>query len=361
METSILSMQRIVNYGSFMQAYALKKTLEKYGHTVSFIDIIQGEILTDINHQMQLNRYTSLLKRDIRQIIGQKRQKDKFKQVYDKFAEEYLELSKEKNYQAGKDLTIIGSDEVFNCTAPSPWGMSTQLFGEHISSEKIISYAGSFGDTTLEKIQQEKLEKKLANALKRQSAISVRDKNSCDIVKALTGIEPEIVLDPTFLYQYDKEIENIEVKEKDYIILYAYPARFLNKKEIKAVKNYAQKRHKKIIAIGFYQYWCDKNLVLTPFEYLAYMKKADYIITDTFHGTIFSIKCNKPFCSFVRESNKNKLGDLLKRLELEDRQVESIEDMETILDTPIDYEKINAIIEAKREKSLQFLEKQIIY
>ena len=74
-----------------------------------------------------------------------------------------------------------------------------------------------------------------------------------------------------------------------------------------------------MISIGHYFSWCDEVVIPTPFEVLAYFKGASYIITDTFHGSVFSIKFNKEFCTIVRDMNSNKLVSLLKQFGLENR------------------------------------------
>lgn len=76
-----------------------------------------------------------------------------------------------------------------------------------------------------------------------------------------------------------------------------------------------------MISIGHYFSWCDEVVIPTPFEVLAYFKGASYIITDTFHGSVFSIKFNKEFCTIVRDMNSNKLVSLLKQFGLENRIV----------------------------------------
>ncbi len=356
MKVSILSMQRVVNYGSFLQAYALKKVLESKQNSVSFVDILPGKKLEAIESSNRKKRYMSLLKRDIRQILGQRKQKKKFSKVYNEFAKKYLKLSDEKIFDIKSDISIIGSDEVFNCACPSPWGFTTQLFGENITANKIVTYAASCGSTKIEDINRFNLQEDIKNALKNVNEISVRDENTYNVISALTNKTIANVLDPTFLYNYEEEINNIKVSEENFIILYAYPARFLDKREVDAVKNFAREKNKKIIAIGFYQYWCDKNLILNPFEFLAYIKKADYIITDTFHGTVFSIKYNKNFCTFVRESNKNKLDDLLNKFNLQSRKIEDVNNMKKVLNTQIDYNNVNKIIQAKKDQSIEFLE-----
>jgi len=73
--------------------------------------------------------------------------------------------------------------------------------------------------------------------------------------------------------------------------------------------------------------WCDKNVIGTPFEIVGYMKNADYIITDTFHGCAFFIKFQKAFASIIRESNKNKMSDLLIKFGLTDHLIDNSSDI----------------------------------
>lgn len=359
MNINILSMQRVVNYGSFLQAYALKKVLEEKGNTVSFIDIIEGEKIEKIQDANQKQRLHRILTQNIKQTIGQRKAKIKFAKCYNEFIKEKLEITEQLIYNKKSDMTIIGSDEVFNCTSASPWGVSMQLFGENIDSKKIITYAASFGNTTLKDIEENNLTLKLIKALKNVDDISVRDENSRKIIEKILGREVPIVVDPTLLYDFTNDTKNVKIKEKDYIIIYAYPGRFKDKKEIESIKMFAKKKNLKLIALGYYQYWCDKNLVLNPFEYVAYMKKAKYIITDTFHGTIFAIKSQKQFCTFVRESNKNKLEYLLNMFELDNRIVYNTKELKNIIEMPINYQKVNDLIAKKRIEGINFLENNI--
>lgn len=73
----------------------------------------------------------------------------------------------------------------------------------------------------------------------------------------------------------------------------------------------------KTIAIGGSLPWCDEFAVLTPFQVLAYFKNAQCIVTDTFHGTVIAAKFNKPVAIIIRDSNYNKLWDLVERLHIQ--------------------------------------------
>ena len=143
-------------------------------------------------------------------------------------------------------------------------------------------------------------------------------------------------------------------------MIYAYDNRINNETEIKAIKSFAKKYNKQLISFGLYQRWCDKNIMCTPFELLSYFDSADYVITDTFHGTVISIKRNKQFATIVRDSNSNKLCDLLSRFDLEERQVSSITSLEDIITKAIDYDPINILLEAEKERSIEYLHSNLV-
>ena len=143
-------------------------------------------------------------------------------------------------------MLVIGSDEVFNCTQSNPdVGYSPELFGFNSNANTIISYAASFGSTTLQKLTEYHKRNEIASFLLSFEKISVRDKNSYIIVKELTGIEPTMNVDPVLLYDFEKEIPS-DVDLKNYIIVYAYSGR-INDEEAKAIQEFAHKNNKKTL------------------------------------------------------------------------------------------------------------------
>ena len=112
--------------------------------------------------------------------------------------------------------------------------------------------------------------------------------------------------------------------------------------------------------MGFYNDWCDENIVVKPFDLLAVFKHASYVITDTFHGTIFSIKHGKPFVSIIQGENKwgsnaSKVGFLLQQLNLSSRIINNADNLSKDLDASIDYVAVNHTLAILRDQSLQFL------
>lgn len=357
MKIGILSMQKVQNYGSFLQAYSLKSKIEELGHSCEFIDIKPGRVL-DCNKKLELDKKNKLnivkkldrhIFKRIDHIIFKKKRSNLFNNKL------FYQLGiEENNYDKKFDVIIIGSDEVFNCTQDAKWGFSKQLLGEGLNSKKIFTYAASCGFTTYEKLKELNIDKEVKNALKFINTFSVRDKNTYKFVKKLTNKEPQYNLDPVLIGNFEKCIPNITFKQ-EYILIYGYDNRINDLNEIEAIKKFAKNRNLKIISAGFYQRWCDQNILVNPFELLSYVKNAKYIITDTFHGTIFSIKLNKKFATIIRDSNREKVFDLLKRFNLENREVTDLKKLDSIITEDINYSNINEFIEMETNKSLKYL------
>lgn len=370
-KVGIMSMQRIANYGSFLQAYALKKLIEELDCKVEFVDYHVGNpvIFREKNNNnkviYKLQKGLEIFK--IKAPIYQKLLYIRYKQNFHKKYMPFLGVTNKMNYNPMLDCLIIGSDEVFNCIQQNPnVGYSLELFGKDNKAKRLISYAASFGNTTLEKLKKYGKENEIELLLKRFDKISVRDKNSGVIVRQLTGKVPVYNLDPVLIYDYLNccdRIPQIEVKEK-YLILYAYAGRISNK-EADWITKYASKRKLKVYAIGGIQKCADRFLDCSPFEVLAYFKNAEEVITDTFHGSIFSVIAHRPFAVVVRKSignsygNEEKIIDLLNRLGLINRMAMNIEETENINNRSINYVKVDHLLTKQRRSAKQYLQESI--
>ncbi|HFI0697974.1 TPA: polysaccharide pyruvyl transferase family protein [Streptococcus suis] len=368
-KVGIMSMQRIANYGSFLQAYALRKLLEKEGCSVEFVDyhVDKPVIVNDERNQFvrKFNKVIEVI--ELRASLGQKVSYLKHKQSFFKKYLPLLGVSELMNYNPPLDCLIVGSDEVFNCIQKNPnVGYSLELFGKDNNAKRLISYAASFGNTTLDKLQAYAKDREISTYLKRFDAISVRDSNSGEIVKKLTGKEPIYNLDPVLTYDYMNECDEVpqfSIEEK-YLILYAYPGR-ISDEEAKWISIYAKEKGLKIYTIGGIQKYADRFIDCSPFEVLAYFKNASEVITDTFHGSIFSIITHRPFVTLVRQSigtsygNEEKLMDLLRRLQLESQATYDIKESRKILNTTIDYYKTDELITNYRDVAVSYLKNNL--
>lgn len=375
MKVGIISMQRVCNNGSFLQAYGLKKLIESLGHEVVFVDYHIGKpimrtpkerlryaMLRSRNRAIDFFTIVKVLRfvlpNEEKHIVAKREQ-------YKHETLPLLGISDEYHYNTPVDALVIGSDEVFNCTQINPEvGFSPELFGYRANAKKVLSYAASFGNTTYKKLQDCNKVNELKGYFERFTSISVRDNNSFDIIKSLTGKEPEINLDPVLMYDFMPTVPNKE-QRRNYIVVYAYRARITDKESNEIVR-FAKKNNKRLISVSGQMDWCDEHFEGNPFEVLDLFRHADYAITDTFHGTIFSIINRVRFVTLIRGSkggaygNQEKLQDLLYRLGLNDRSYSYDRDkLDSRIQAEIQYDDVFTIINKERQHTKMYLKEQL--
>lgn len=327
-EIKIITLYNSLNYGAFLQAFALQSVLSDLGYNPSFYEV---------NRKMKSELRKHILRKDVRKIPINYIQYLKYKKCW-----KYLNIDN-NNVETAK-ACIVGSDEIWNIKNSSFYH-APEYFGMNLNNKNIISYAPSANITTAEDMKEydENLN------FEKFSKISVRDKNTFNLVKTMTQKDVSLVVDPTLLIKnYSKYEAKINVKSK-YILVYGYK---FSKSEIASIKKLKAKTGFKLYSIGMPQMWCDKQITATIFEFLSFIKNSEMVVTETFHGTIFSILYNKNFVSFA--NNKSKLCDLLERFNLESRDA-SKKNLISILEEKIDYAKVNKLIEKERKKSIDWL------
>ena len=348
MKIGLLSMQRVNNYGSFWKAYCLKRILQGVSSDVEFMDILPGDVQT----RTEFHKTFSLKKLcRIPYYIFQHRKSTMFAQAQSAA----LGCASAPNYSADYDAIVIGSDEVFNFVQQSPWGFSTQLFGE-IDNDNVNSYAASFGSSTLEAVRAHGYGERIAGALNHMHNISVRDRNSFEIVRALTGIEPELHLDPVLVGDLPLDGAVVNAK-RPYILVYSYDFRFADEALIRQIRALARKEHCCVYSVGFYQSWCDRNILPTPTELLTWFRDARWVVTDTFHGSIFSMRNHRPFATVIRDTNQQKLTDLLERTGMSGRIVRDRDSLEGCLREEINYVGFEDLRQHERMRAEMYLKR----
>lgn len=354
MKVGILSMQRIDNYGSLLQSYALKTMVESLGHEVGFVDIRKGDtskasLVSEASSARAAeceSRPNYLFKAKEKLLTGR---------AFGGFRKGELGMSQTIDTDGSRfDAVIIGSDEVFNYSPACSWGFSDQLFGA-TGAPKTLSYAASCGYSRIEDVfyvHRPALEAALSNL----SAVSVRDENTRRFVADLGRPDAEVNLDPVLVYGFEAELSRVSKRFPDDVLLvYGYTNRFRDPTEIEAVRSYAAANGLRTVCVGGWQWWCDSYLCPTPFEVLALFTRARAIVTDTFHGTIMAAKFNRPLAVFVRPSNANKLSDLVERVHIEEAQVRDASELAGVLDAGPDYAAFNEEVARQAEASHAYL------
>lgn len=333
------------NFGATLQAFAMQEVLKSLGYEPEFLKFKNGNQNENITINKILNNSVSLRK-DEKKYKGIDTQNISINRKLKK-SNVFLKVS-DRVYDSEKDnyeSIVIGSDELWNINNPS-FEHRREYYGYDLGSSNIFAYAPSCNTTTVEEF------KEFHNNdidFKNLAALSARDLNTMELLEEVTGKKASLVLDPTMLI--DNIVKYAKVpKEKDYILIYDYRVTGKRKKQIQKL---AKEKNLPIYSIGFYCSFADRNIDADIFEFIGYVKNATYVVTATFHGTIFSILNQKQFVSYACLGYK--IEDLLNRLDLVERDASNIEDLGTIIDKKIDYDKVNSKIADERRKSMEYL------
>lgn len=328
------------NFGGFLQSYALQKTLERLGFKAEFI-----------NYRSYYHTY-----KEYRCLFGTRRPKVFFagflKMMAFYRAHKKFNLSRAISNAKGLSSlnysgVIFGSDEVWNYSSPII-KLDPVYYGIGVPTKLRISYAASCGSLPSDSVVPDLV----SQAWRNFDHISVRDENSKAIVSKHVKKDVELVLDPTFLVDFSGE--EITCPQSDFILVYTTE---FSADVQKSVREYATRVGKRLVSVGYRNAFCDVNIIgIGPFEFLGYVKAASVVITSMFHGTIFAVKYNKPFAIVVDPYRTNKLATMLEQLELVDRLTDA-EGLEATLCKPIDYERVNGLIEEGVEHSMNFLQR----
>lgn len=335
MKVGILTLHNAFNFGAYLQAYALQKTITGLGHDVEFISLSHPE--------GNLRRIRTMLSKRPKKLAFNFSKYFAFRQAW-----RSINVNTESYSRTRKryDAIVIGSDEVWNIKNPT-FAVMPEYFGHGLNSDKIITYAPSSSRTTHADVARNP---RLVEGMGNIRHFSARDKNTYEIVEKVAKKPVTMVLDPTFLVGYEDEVEDIGIGGKGYVVVYTY---YFDPLKIQQTIKFARSRGLKLVSPCFYNDWCDEVVPCTPFGFLSLIRDAQYVVTDTFHGSIFSILYGKQFGAYA--SDKIKVAALLSALGLSDRELGGVEDVGSILDEPIDYGVVQACIEQKRDVSLNYL------
>lgn len=369
-----------LNFGGVLQAYALCEALKQQGYNAEQI-LVQREGV--IKHRKKAWYEFFNLKKVIKKIISvlkdkrKKRKNDTLSNIVEErklaFESFYNLVPHSKVFLESKisdcldnyDIFITGSDQVWSCgEIDSPY-----FLGFVKEDKKKISYAASIGKMEVD----ERLKECFLSHLDKFNAISVRESNAVSLLQPFTKNEVQFVLDPTLLLT-SEDWNNLSSDRKiDFPYMLCY---FLgnDKSHRKLAKDYAKKHGLKIACFPHYPsnyHSADKkfgDFLLTdasPQDFLALIKNAKVVLTDSFHASVFSWFFKRQFFTFGRKSHKGmegRLYSLLEILNLKDRFVYNVNKntlnyLESLED--IDYNQdFDKYVELK-QKSINFLVKAL--
>lgn len=337
MKVGILTFHDGLNHGAYLQAFAIMNFMKNMGYDTEIINYKNKthRSIEDIQPWFKYRRPIRFIDRINKQMAFSKDHKKMNLSSYTN------DIDKVK--QIKYDLVIIGSDVVWNYKV---FGYDDLYFGG-VNADRIISYAASFGWVNAD----EKIPEAVKKGLQRFDAISVRDDNSRKIVKQLCNTDAPIVLDPTFIYNLNKKAHPSKYLTKPGLLVYAHP---IPQRAINIVKKHAHRENLELVATGYRNAWCDKNLMgVGPLEWLTLFQRASMILTTTFHGTVFSIINKKPFYYVVNVKAHNRVVSLLETCGIDISILDAEEG--TLLYFDPDYDSIDEKLQEATRQSRNWL------
>ena len=366
MKIGIITFHAVYNYGAVLQAYSLQKIFEDLQ--------IDSEII-DFRKQSQID-YTSLyskrkgIKSMVKNImIIPKHKKRKVRiEKFDRFIENEL-VKSEQLYKCEEELRqsnlvynvfFTGSDQVWNTKKSSDY--SAAYFLDFVDKNNLnrYAYAASIGNADKEDLVSQE------NMLKKYKKISCREKRGTEIVSSIVGSDVDLVLDPTLLvdikhlrkyvdsssiskpYLFYYSLDGFDKRKNNVDMIYALANKFnLNVKIVTPEWVYTGKHGEQCISAGIE-------------DFLTLIANAELICTNSFHGTALSIKFNKSFYVLENYDGKDdRKKTILEELQLTDRCISDIGQIESINDYKINYADKVQVLKRLQEKSLAYIKECI--
>lgn len=381
MKIGILTLPLHTNYGGILQAYAMQVIIKRMGHDVkvinknrkpyrkSFYIVIKFfiiRILSTVKH-LKLCKFYNINKE------LESRYEDFLfmTQHTRKFVAKYIDCCYVRNYKRDIKPTtfeaiVVGSDQIWSRKHGAVIdGNVANAYLPFFPKEHplLISYAASFGKDNWEYTKRQ--EKVARNAIRRFSAVSIREQSGITLCKEYLGVDAIQLLDPTLLLQAKDYITDIDLekvaespgnmlvyiidgnKEKDAIV--SHCENRLNLKHF-IVNSRAEDDNIQNKSI--------EDCVQPPVEqWLRGFYDAKFVVTDSFHACVFSILFHKPFIIIGNESRGNaRFVSLLSLLHLSEHLVRSLQDISNFdVTKQIDFDRVDSLLEVEREKAFNYL------
>lgn len=375
MKIGILTQPLEHNYGGILQNYALQTVLSELGHEACTINIAGRRF------QNPLRILASAAKRFFLRILGEDikikiwytvKESNIISQATQQFVIKNVKTTDRIRKKVDSkllekysfDAYIVGSDQVWRPRYSPQLATYFLDFLKNDTSVKKIAYAASFGvsDWEFTNVQN----KKYGSLLKQFDAVSVREDTAIDLCDRYFGLYPIHVLDPTMLLNREIYI-SLAVKEnvkenKGNLFTYILDKGIEKNRIVELVsQKYDLNAFSVMQKINYLEDGDINDRVFPPVEeWIRGFVDAQFVVTDSFHGTVFSILFNKPFIAIVNKGRGlTRFTSLLKLFQLEDRMVDSFDNFNFDSFNEIDWNKTNAILNYEKHKSLQFLREHL--
>lgn len=367
---SLITVHTGPNFGTILQVIATVRVFANHGFSSEVVNYIPPRdelytLISDIKKRIRQNK--NLLKR-VYIIFGGLKQILRFKineNIYIGCLKKYVSLSPpihstdsfaQKCPKA--DYYVTGSDQVWNTVYNN--GVDGHYFFKGIKGLK-IAFSASIGQTELK--EEEKLFFK--RFLVDYRAISVREGSAVKLLREI-GINAKQLIDPTLMLDREEWGKMIERKRCDnkYLLVYI-PYNIHDKGEIyRLARRIAEKRNLKVFSFS----WTNQKEPLadytfrraSPIDFLSLMYYANFIITNSFHGSAFSVNLNRDFFVFLPTKFESRVENFLDLVNLRERLIPFGKADDIDINIPLNFDNANAILDKKRSEVNAFIKKSFV-
>ena len=366
----IITMHRVLNCGSALQAYALQHKIEQLGFKSELIDYKYPNSYHKSIRRSNKSNFIVRLINDIYTFLNSLYLKSTFSHFYKCYfvlSSRYYKTRNEiKEHPPVYDVYVSGSDQVWN---PRYIGKDTTFMLSFTSSDNKVSYASSLASHGFEK----DIEDLFAKHLGKFKDVSVREEMSCEYVKRLCGKDCKFVLDPSMLLTPTEwapilKHSKCKLSDKPYILIYVLGYSFNVYDYAADLINHVQKQTgwkvKVLIFSRYHRKLLNKYTAVngvSPETFLQLIKNAALVITDSFHATAFSLNFSKPVFPLIksRENIDNRVFSLLKSLGADDWAIERDQPFKELPPILKDYSSVEKNIVKLRKESIDYLLKAL--
>lgn len=355
------------DFGAMLQCFALKEYLNTYEKTVVipyFPKALRGRysILHRESWQSVRSKVAEMVKHPtVFNTINRRIKMADFRKQHFRDINKTIALSNEiPSCFNDIDTYVVGSDQVWNpdITEGFQDGYFCTFKNNTKKGTRFVSYAASIGMNALNADCNEYLRRNLKNF----DEISIREEGSKKYLSQFCETEPICVLDPVFLLsrsQWEEHIKNIPKHNEKYIFVYCAEE---NKQLVRYAKRLANEKVLKIyVCDNIFRQW-PSNIPLkneaTPFDTLAYLRDAEHVVTNSFHGLVTGIIFEKQLAVFYHAKRNERQKSIINTVQFQSRVVIDIDSFN--IDEKIDYKNVKTLLNVKIKESEDFIQNKIL-
>lgn len=354
------------NFGTYLQALALALTIQKFGFNVELIDYIRPGQSEEARKKFA-NNFMKKVYYTLWELPRWRKLRNDCHDFVSRFVSitktRYMSFNELKDNPPFADIYLTGSDQVWNSIYNE--GLDKSFYLDFApEGYKRVAYAASIGMSAIP--EQEIVEMRCL--LSKYSSITVREADANRILCELGFKDVAVVLDPTLLLDrmaWTRITKRFKpIKTEPYILVYSVEDKEQNELIGRYAKLMSQSYGWKIYEISYSSYFhrlkfADRHfLQVTPEVFVQLMLNAEFVIVSSFHGTAFSINFNKQFLTIMPDRFNSRVDNILTLCGLKDRLVTS-STFDINIVPPIDYSRVNNLIEMERKKSITLLKNML--